>query len=146
MAIVPYRSATDLPSPFDALLGSFGASRMGDLLRTPSADIVENENQIEVRLETPGMRPDDIEINLENNVLTVSGEKKFEHEEGEAEGTFHLSERHYGRFSRSFVLPRDVEAEQIQARCENGVLRITVPKSERAKRRRIEIRGENGEV
>jgi HSP20 family protein len=93
-----------------------------------------------VAMEIPGMRPEDIEIDLENNVLTVSGEKQEERTEEKEGGTYHLSERRYGRFSRSFVLPRDVESEQIQARTGDGLLRITVPKSERSRRRRIEVR------
>jgi HSP20 family protein len=145
MAITPYRPATDLLNPFEAFFGPLGTSRLSDVLRTPSADVIERENQIEVVMETPGMSPDDLEIDLENNVLTVSGDKKEEREEEGREGTYHLSERRYGHFSRSFVLPRDVEPEGIKARCENGLLVISVPKSERARRRRIEVqRGDGG--
>jgi HSP20 family protein len=140
MAITPYRPATELLTPFEALFGPIGGNRMADVMRTPSADVVERENEIEVAMEIPGMRPEDIEIDLENNVLTVSGEKQEERTEEKEGGTYHLSERRYGRFSRSFVLPRDVESEQIQARTGDGLLRITVPKSERSRRRRIEVR------
>ncbi len=77
-------------------------------------------------------------------MLTISGEKQEERREGDENSTWHLSERRYGRFSRSFVLPRDVEQDRIQARFENGVLQVTIPKSERARRRRIEIRSGSG--
>lgn len=145
MAISPYRPTTDLLNPFEALFGPWGASRMPDVIRTPSADVIEREDELEVDIEIPGMHPDDINVDLENNVLTVSGEKREEREEESREGTYHLSERRYGRFTRTFVLPRDVEPDRIEASCEDGLLRITVPKSERARRRRIEVRGGNSE-
>ncbi len=86
------------------------------------------------------MRADDIEISLENNLLTVSGERRSEWREAEEERlSWHLSERRYGQFSRSFVLPRDVDAERIQASFEDGVLLVSIPKSERSRRRRIEV-------
>lgn len=145
MAIAPYRPATELFRPL--LDDFFGApssgNRLGDLMRTPTADVLENENEIRVMVELPGMQAGDIELDLENNVLTISGEKHEEREQGE-KGTWHLSERRYGRFSRSFVLPRDVDQENIHARFQDGVLRVTVPKSEKARRRRIEIQGNGG--
>jgi HSP20 family protein len=145
MAIAPYRPATELFRPL--LDDFFGASstgnRLGDLMRTPSADVLEDENEIRVMVELPGMRSGDIELDLENNVLTISGEKREEREQGE-KGIWHLSERRYGRFSRSFVLPRDVDQENIQAHFEDGVLRVSIPKSEKARRRRIEIQGDGG--
>ncbi len=148
MAITPYRPSTDLFSPiFEDLFRPMAGwgGRMSGLLRAPDADVVETENEIRVMMELPGMRPEDINLDLENNVLTISGEKQEEREEGDEKNTWHLSERRYGRFSRSFVLPRDVEQEQIQARFEGGVLRVTIPKGERARRRRIEIQSGDGE-
>ncbi|MDQ3606059.1 MAG: Hsp20/alpha crystallin family protein [Gemmatimonadota bacterium] len=147
MAITRYQPTTDIFNPlfqsiFNPTLG--GMSRMGSMLRAPEADVIERENDIRVEIEMPGLRPEDVEVSLEGNVLTISGEKQEERNEGEEGSTWHLSERRYGRFSRSFVLPRDVEQEQIEARFENGVLSVMIPKSERARRRRIEIRGGNG--
>ena len=86
---------------------------------------------------------------MENNVLTISGEKTDERVQGEKGDTYHLSERRWGRFSRSFVLPREVDQERIEAEFRDGVLTVTIPKSEKARRRRIEIRpgqsaGSNG--
>jgi HSP20 family protein len=144
MAITPYRPTTDPFRPFfDDIFGSEWSGRMAgtDLMRTPHADVSENEDEIRVTVELPGMRPEDVEVDLENNILTISGEKREERQEGDRESRWHLSERRYGRFSRSFVLPRDVEHERIEARFEHGVLRVTIPKAEKAKPRRIDIKG-----
>ncbi len=145
MAIVPYRPTTDL---FRSLLdeawgpGAWGGRMAGmDLLRAPSADVMETQEEIRVMVELPGMRREDVEVSLENNVLTISGEKKEERQEGGKDDRRHLSERRYGRFSRSFVLPQEVEQDGVQATFEDGVLGVTIPKSEKAKPRRIEIRG-----
>jgi HSP20 family protein len=120
-----------------------GGNRGAGLLRTPDADVVETEGEILVVLDLPGIAVEDVELSLENNVLTITGERQaeWEREDGSRRGSWHLSERRYGRFSRSFVLPRDVDADRIQARMESGVLRLTIPKSEKARRRRIEIQG-----
>ena len=142
MAITPYRPATELFRPFfDDVLGSTRGwgGRMSDLLRVPEADVQETENELRVTVEIPGMKPEDIDLDLENNVLTISGEKNQTSEEEGEGNTWHLSERRYGKFTRSFVLPRDLDADRIDARYDNGVLRVTIPKSERARRRRIEI-------
>lgn len=149
MAVMQYRPSGDaFGSLFENFMAPFAASnRMADLLRAPEADVVERENEIGVMLEMPGMKPEDINIDLDNNVLTISGEKHEERTEGDERSTWHLSERRYGKFSRSFVLPRDVEPDGIQARFEDGVLNISVPKSERARRRRIEVQnGGNGQT
>lgn len=150
MAISPYRPTTDLfRSFFDdgwASTSGWGGRIAGaDLLRTPNADVRESNDDIRVIVELPGLRPEDIEVNLENNILTISGEKKAERKEDDGENRWHLSERRYGMFSRSFVLPRDVEQEQIHARFENGVLNVTIPKSEKSKPRRIKIGSDAGQ-
>ena len=90
-------------------------------------------------LEMPGMKADEIDIGLENNVLTIAGEKHQQRTEEDERNTWHLTERRYGQFSRSFVLPRDVDADAIQADFEDGVLRVVIPKSEKARRRRIDV-------
>lgn len=147
MALTQHRPATDLfRSFFDDLpeLTGWGGRMSGmDSLRAPTADVMETKDDIRVALELPGLRPEDIEVNLEDNILTISGEKREEREESQ-ENRWHLSERRYGRFSRSFILPREVEQEKIQARFENGVLNVTIPKNERMKPRRIEIQSGNG--
>ena len=142
MAMVPSVPTTDrFRSLFESLFDADWNGGPGgiEMLRAPHADVQETGDSIRVLLEVPGMGPEDIRINLESNVLTVSGEKRQEQEE---EGLrWHLSERRYGRFSRSFVLPREVEHDRIEARLEDGVLHLSVPKTEKAKPRRIEIQG-----
>lgn len=141
-------------TPRDELLGSLfedvfsplargGTNR--NLLRAPEADVFETQNDLQVVMDTPGMRTEEIEISLENNVLTISGERRADWKEGDEKHTWHLSERRYGRFSRSFVLPRDVDADRIAANFENGVLQLSIPKSEKARRRKIEIRAGTGD-
>jgi HSP20 family protein len=141
MAITSYRPTND---PFASLLADLvgPSDRMGSLMRA-SADVMEKEDEIRVLMEMPGMKAENVEIELENNVLTISGEKKEERTEGDEQERYHLSERRYGHVSRSFVLPREVEQEQIQAHFEDGVLTVRIPKSEKARRRRIEVRNGN---
>lgn len=143
MATLNYQPSSSGGSLLDEFFSPLiDGSRMKNLLRAPEAEVVETENDIRVMLDAPGMKPDDIDISLENNILTVSGERRASWSESEERNaTWHISERRYGKFSRSFMLPRDVEQDRIEAEFENGVLSITIPKSEKAKRRRIEIRG-----
>ena len=139
----PYRTSGEpLDRLFDTLLGGTGGSRGGSLMRAPETDVVETEKEIRVVTEMPGLRQEDIEVDVENNVLTLRGEKREERSEGEQQGRYHLAERRYGTFARSFVLPRDVDPERIEASFENGVLTVRIPKSEKAQRRRIEVGGQ----
>jgi HSP20 family protein len=143
MAVTRYQPSSDVLRPFfEDMLMPF--SRMGSSMRVPDTDVAESENEIRVVCELPGMRTEEVELSLENNVLTITGEKHAQREAAGEGETYHLSERRWGRFSRSFVLPREVDQEQIRASFENGVLTVTIPKSEKARRRRIEIRGEDG--
>jgi HSP20 family protein len=142
MAIRRYQPSTDLFRPFFDDFSPF--VRMGSSMRVPDTDVVERENEIRVMCELPGLSPEDVDISLENNVLTITGEKREERQEADEEGTWHLSERRWGRFSRSFVLPREVEQDRIEAIYDNGVLTVTIPKSEKARPRRIEVRAESG--
>jgi HSP20 family protein len=146
MANLSNRGAGELFHPLfeNFFAGAQGGRNLGSLLRAPEADVLETEKEIRVMVEMPGMRPDDIEIGLENNVLTISGEKHEEAERGGDRATWHVSERRYGQFSRSFLLPRDVEHDRIEADFDNGVLTVSIPKSERARRRRIEVRSGEG--
>ena len=141
MAITQYRPSGDIFAPFfEDFFGRGSASaRMSNLMRAPEADVVETEHEIEVHLEMPGMKADAIDISLENNILTINGDKRQERTEGDERNTWHLTERRYGQFSRSFVLPRDVESDQIRASFEDGVLKVVIPKSEKARRRKIDI-------
>jgi HSP20 family protein len=145
MAMYPARYADPVDRLFDSFFGA-GGQRHGagaSVLRAPETDVIETEREIRVVTEMPGLKRENIEVDVENNVLTVRGEKREERTEGE-QGRFHLAERRYGTFSRSFVLPRDVDADSIQARFDDGVLTVTIPKSEKARRRRIDVGGQNG--
>lgn len=143
MMPTPYRSSNDLFSPlFEEFVAPLARmNRMDGMLRVPEADVIERENEIRVVVELPGLDPEDVDLSLENNVLSITGEKREERKEGDEKSRYHLSERRYGKFTRSFVLPREVDAESIRASFDNGVLTITIPKSEKARRRRIEIAG-----
>jgi HSP20 family protein len=109
-------------------------------MRAPETDVVETEREIRVQVEMPGLKRENIEVDVENNVLTIRGEKREERTEGQ-EGRYHLAERRWGTFARSFVLPRDVDADNIQASFEDGVLTVMIPKSEKARRRKIDVGG-----
>jgi len=106
----------------------------------PPMDVVETNDEILCHLEVPGMSRDDLDIRVEANVLIVSGEKKYE-QETHKEGGFRSVERRYGRFERSLVLPRTVNANSVKANYDNGILTIVLPKAEESKPRRIEIQG-----
>ncbi|MBW3563236.1 MAG: Hsp20/alpha crystallin family protein [Acidobacteria bacterium] len=103
----------------------------------PAVDIMEENDTIVVRAELPGIRKEDINISFENGVLTLEGTREFEDETKER--NYHRVERSYGRFVRSFTLPRSVDSERISASYEDGVLEVALPKKEEAKPRKIEI-------
>ena len=105
---------------------------------SPSVDVSEDEHQYRVHVELPGIKPADIEVQVENNVLFISGERRME-EKKESEN-FHFVERSYGRFSRSFRLPKNVDSDKVDASYTDGMLNIVIPKTEEARARRIEIK------
>ena len=104
---------------------------------SPSVDIFETEGEIVVKAEVPGMDRKDITLHLENNVLTLRGERKFEKETKEE--NYHRIERSYGNFSRSFSIPATVDEEKIRADYKDGVLQIVLPKKDQAKPKQIKI-------
>jgi HSP20 family protein len=106
----------------------------------PSLDVAETKNEIVVKAEVAGMDPKDIDISLSDGVLTIKGEKKQEKEEKEAD--YHLTERSYGSFTRLVQLPKEVQSDKISASYKNGILKITLPKSEEAKKKEIKIKVE----
>ena len=103
----------------------------------PPVDIYEDQHGIQLKLEVPGIDEKDLDIKVENNVLTVSGERKFEKEQKEE--NFHRIERRYGSFTRSFTLPNTVDTENIKADYNNGVLNIRLAKREEAKPKQIKV-------
>ena len=107
---------------------------------SPNVDIFENKDQIVIEAELPGMNREDFDLSVENNVLTLYGERRFEKkDEGD---NYHRVERSYGSFSRSFTLPQSVSAEGANAEFRNGVLRVSLPKREEVKARKIQIKGD----
>jgi len=107
---------------------------------TPAVDIKENDSDIRIDLELPGMKPEDVEITAENGLLTIRGEKRSERKEGD-EGRYHVVERSYGTFMRTFSLPQGVDESQIQAEFNEGVLSIRIPKAALPQPKRIQIGG-----
>jgi HSP20 family protein len=101
-------------------------------------DILEDENGLQIHMELPGVEPNDVRLSLENNVLTIRGEKRQQQEENTVRG--HRSERTFGVFERSFVLPNTIDPDRIEAGYENGVLLVRIPKAERARPREIQVK------
>jgi HSP20 family protein len=104
---------------------------------TPAVDIYEKENALVLTTELPGLDEKDIEIKIEDNSLTLKGERKFEKETKEDD--YHRIERCYGSFSRSFTLPRYIDEDKINAEYENGVLKITMPKKAELKAKKVKV-------
>lgn len=105
----------------------------------PPVDLREEEQQFVIQMEVPGLKKEDIDIHLENNVLTLRGERKFEQEEQKQ--NYHRIERFYGKFARSFTLPSLIKAAGIGASLKDGVLEVTIPKAEESKPKKIAIQG-----
>lgn len=122
---------------FDTFLNDLQGEEVSNRTWMPPVDIQETGDSYRLQAELPGLTKDDINITLENNILRLSGERKFEKDVKKE--SYHRVERTYGTFTRSFALPSQVNAEGVQAAFENGVLTITVPKAEQAKPRKIAI-------
>jgi HSP20 family protein len=152
MTIVRYDPFRDLRSLQDEvnrlfttnLSRAFGDEGIARGAWNPSVDIYENKDQIVLEAELPGMNREDFDLSIENNVITLRGERRFEKKE--ESDNYHRVERSYGSFTRSFTLPQTVTAEGASAEYRNGVLRVTLPKREEIKARRIEITGEAGDA
>jgi HSP20 family protein len=105
----------------------------------PAVNVSETKDELVLTAELPGMEEDQISIEMENGVLTISGEKNEERTEGDEERRYHVWERKYGSFQRSFTLPRTVKADGIRAHFDNGILEVHLPKVAEAKGRKIAI-------
>lgn len=158
----PVQSTGNVWSPFEALRGEidrlfdeFVPSRwratdrslfgralpsLAGWAATPAVDVVEKDDTYEVTAEFPGLDEKNIEVKLSNGFLTIRGEKKEEKEDQQKE--YHISERRYGSFQRSFQLPDSVDANKVEATFEKGILKVKLPKSAEAKKneRKIEIK------
>lgn len=105
---------------------------------SPAVDISEDNNNFYLNLELPGMKKEDVKVKYEENLLTVTGEKKAEREEKDV--NFHRVERSYGKFERSFRVPTRIVSDKIDADFANGILTITLPKAEEVKPKEIEVK------
>ena len=103
----------------------------------PPVDVYEDEHNVNLKIEVPGIDEKDIDVRIENNVLTVHGERKFEKDEKEE--NFRRVERHYGSFTRTFTLPSTVDSEKVSANYDKGILKITLPKKAEAKPKQIKV-------
>ena len=139
----PYRELTSLQDRLNRALGStFGRGEREDetlAAWAPPVDITEEKDRILITAELPGFKNDEISIQTENGMLTLSGERRLEKESSDK--AYHRIERSYGRFVRSFSLPNNVDREKIQARFTDGLLQIELLKREDAKPRTIQITG-----
>lgn len=103
----------------------------------PTVDVYEDKNGIVLEADLPGLKPGDFELSIENNVLTLKGERKFEKKT--EEGNYHRVERSYGSFTRSFTLPTTVDVNNVGADFKEGVLRVALPRREETKPRQIQV-------
>jgi HSP20 family protein len=144
----PFRELSSLQTEMNRLFNAAFESGSGGGTSAPrrwmpAMDLLETDEQFVLRADLPGMSEDDVNIELEDNVLTVSGERRTEHED-KREG-FYRMERAYGSFSRSLTLPKGVDPEAVTAAFDRGVLEVRVPKPEQRKPRRISITSGDGE-
>jgi len=147
MAIVRWQPFCDLMATergFDRLFRDAFSSvlpvREGELPTrawAPAVDICENENNIVLKAELPGVDPKDVEVRVEDNTLYLKGERKFEKDTKEE--NYHRIERSYGSFARSFALPNSIDAEKVAAEYQDGLLTLTLPKREETKPKTIKI-------
>ncbi len=103
----------------------------------PAVDVSETEDEVIVKADLPGVKPEEIEINLVDNVLTIKGEKKRETEEKKE--NYYRVERYYGSFMRAIQLPSEVDVEKVKAQYKDGVLKVTLPKKPEAKKKLIKV-------
>lgn len=116
----------------------FSVRERGTRTFQPAVDIFEEKDAIVVAAELPGVKPEDLHITVENDLLTISGERKFERREDK--GEWHRVESMYGSFTRSFALPKTVSSDTIEANLDAGVLTVRLPKRQEAKPRKIEVK------
>jgi HSP20 family protein len=128
---------TDMNRLFDRFFGAPAANGSAARRWIPAMDLTETDDSLLLRADLPGVSEDDVEIEVKDGVLTISGERKNEHEE-KGEG-FHRVERSFGRFSRALNLPDGIDAEQVEAKFDNGVLEVRIPKPEETQPTRVQI-------
>ncbi len=138
----PENSLNSFKRDLDRVFDDFFSFKPSSLVRSewlPELDVVEDEKAIHVKAEMPGMEEKDINVTLDNHVLTISGEKKEEKREEDKKKNYIYSERKYGCFSRSLSLPEGIKADKIRADFKKGVLSIEIPKDEAAQPKKIKV-------
>ena len=139
MAIIrwdPFREMTQVQNQLNRLVDQVWGGRQESWL--PAVDVFDKKDAVVLKAELPGMDPDAIQIEVEDNVLTIKGERRFE--ETVDEERYYRVERRFGSFQRSLALPQGVKADEIGASYEDGILVVTVPKAEEEKPKRIEVK------
>jgi HSP20 family protein len=132
MSIIRYNPADFVPTTFSTLVDRFfneSLARTGGSTFSPRVDVVESGNAYEVHVAVPGMNKEDFKVEINDNFLTVSGERKFINEKKDK--NYHTVETQYGSFSRSFTLPENSDGAKINAKYNNGILELTIPKDEK---------------
>jgi len=138
----PDTAYSDFRKDIDRVFDDFFSLKPSSLFDSewlPSVDIDEDDKAIHIKAELPGIDEKDLKVNLENNVLTISGEKKEERKEEDKDKRTIVSERRFGSFSRSLSVPEGIKAEKIKAKFKDGVLNIEVPKEETVQPKKINI-------
>src|SRR5271168_5409356 len=138
----PFREFSTLQERMNRLFrDSFGPDAQDQSLATssfaPAVDVYEDEHNITLKVEVPGIEEKDIDVRVENNTLTVHGERKIEKEEKEE--NYRRVERQYGSFTRTFTLPQTVDTEKVSANYDKGVLKVALPKKAEAKPKQIKV-------
>jgi len=137
----PFREFVTLQDRMNRLLRDRGSEGQDDALTStafaPPVDVYEDEHQVTLKIEVPGIDEKDIDVRIENNTLTVHGERKFEKEEKEE--NYRRVERQYGSFTRTFTLPTTVDQETVQADYDKGVLKVKLAKKQEAKPKQIKV-------
>ncbi len=135
----PFRELATLQNRVNSIFQDYtrGQEELNTSSFVPAVDVYEDEHKVTLKLEVPGVNQDDVDIRVENNVLTIGGERRFEKEEKEE--NFHRIERRYGSFSRSFTLPNTIDTENIKANYDQGVLKIELGKRAEAKPKQIKV-------
>jgi HSP20 family protein len=138
----PLKELEDIEKRFASLLPSLAGNGDRESLTfaewSPSVDISEDEKEYVVKAELPDVKKEDVKVNVEKGVLTITGERKFEKEEKGKK--YHRIERSYGNFTRSFTLPEAVKADMVSAEFKDGLLHVRLPKDESAKPKAVEIK------
>jgi len=141
----PFRDLDELQTRLSALFGRAPVRKNGSKDEAlavaewaPVVDIVEDDNEYLIKAELPEVKKEDVKVTVQDDVLTISGERMFEKEEKGRK--YHRMERAYGSFARSFTLPEDADGEKVAAEFKDGVLKVHLPKSEQAKPKSIEVK------